>query len=473
MDRRILLSMASAGLALAMSGCDSFSPPPLAVSKDSYTPITKAEHKLLPEGVELLSLESAQDIAVENNPSFRSQYHAISAARAKYYQSFSGYFPTITAAYGINQNNFYPQYQNDTYQDGSTQTTYSPSLSGQWTIFDSLVREMNLLAAKHNWKQTEALEQDSRRLLLKSVANAYNNILLAVENKRIALADMDFNEKLLKETELKFEAGAVPLSDVLNFRIKYNNAESNLVTAEYNYLTTKYALAVLMGLTEGDLPSTVKFPPMPSADGEHLADVSIYLDTALANRPDLKAYREALEVAKYTEWSNICSFGPTVTANSSYYHNTVHTHYRNKQGTAAGNYGNTTIKSFNFNWGGSVSWEIFSGGKTFFAVRAAQANVAQSEFQLADNWLTVISDVRTSYDNYNTNVKQAKLYKKTLELVKKTRDLVEEEYKAGNAELTRLNEAQRDLVQAETNMASAVINMQNAKAQLDAATNAK
>ena len=66
-----------------------------------------------------------------------------------------------------------------------------------------------------------------------------------------------------------------------------------------------------------------------------------------------------------------------------------------------------------------------------------------------------------------------KLYQKTYELTKQTRDLVEEEYKAGNAELTRLNEAQRDLVEAENNLVSSVVKMNNAKAQLEAAVNAR
>ena len=99
--------------------------------------------------------------------------------------------------------------------------------------------------------------------------------------------------------------------------------------------------------------------------------------------------------------------------------------------------------------------------------------MAQAEYQLAETWIGVITDVRTSYDYYITNLKQVKLYQKTYELTKQTRDLVEEEYKAGNAELTRLNEAQRDLVEAENNLVSSVVKMNNAKAQLEAAVNAR
>ena len=103
-------------------------------------------------------------------------------------------------------------------------------------------------------------------------------------------------------------------------------------------------------------------------------------------------------------------------------------------------------------------------------MRNYQAAMLQSDYSLANTWITVVAEVRTAYDNYLTCLKQVKISQKSLELYRKIRDLVEEEYRAGNTELTRLNEAQRDLVNAETSLATYVINMHNAKAQLTAAT---
>ena len=93
----------------------------------------------------------------------------------------------------------------------------------------------------------------------------------------------------------------------------------------------------------------------------------------------------------------------------------------------------------------------------------------QSDYTLANTWITVVAEVRTAYDNYLTCLKQVKISQKSLELYRKIRDLVEEEYRAGNTELTRLNEAQNDLVTAEGNLVSSVVEMNNAKAQLEAA----
>lgn len=459
--------------ASVMTGCATYKKPFAGVEQSHYTTVTEKEKTALPKDLTLLTLEEAQNIALSNNPGFKMKYFAIATARARYYQSFSSYYPTLNATMEVSQRFSRTLADHNFDKIRSQQDTYAPGLSGSWLLFNSLVREMNVLAARHTWKGSIAQEDDARRLLIRAVAYAYNDVMLAAAQQRIAIADMNYSADLLKDTQIKFEAGAVPLSDVLNFKIRYNNGESSLVEAQYSYAANKYVLAGLLGLTDGTIDEKVKFPEMPSAEGEVLPDVSVFLDTALANRPDLRAYRENLEAAKFSYWSSLCAFGPTVSANYSisYTHNRYLTKgidntnrdYRQSYYTGTGG----------LNYGITASWNLFEGGNTYFNARAAQATMAQAEYQLAEAWIEVITDVRTAYDYYITNLKQVKLYQKTYELTKQTRDLVEEEYKAGNAELTRLNEAQRDLVTAENNLVSSVVKMNNAKAQLEAAVNVR
>ncbi|MBO4630770.1 MAG: TolC family protein [Lentisphaeria bacterium] len=473
MNQRISWTVLLAALGLAaLTGCTSYEPPPKAVTRSSFTDIPAEEQKKMAVSAQkTLTLEEAQNLAVQNNPDFKTKYFAIVAARAAYYGAFAPYLPKITVAYQIGQSFSEPNnvYRNNI-RNGSRTFEHSPTASASWLIFDSFVREMNLLAAKHSWKQSEALELDARRLLVRSVAYAYNDILLAMAKIKIAKENMKFQNSQLKENELKFEVGAVPLSNVLNFKAYYNTAESDLYSAEYTFASSKYTLAQLMGLTEGTIPDSVQFPGVPSPDGEALAALPVYLDTALANRPDLKAYREALEVSKYNYWSSICAFGPTVTFNANIGYTAGQTRVKNYSGTT-GDYTNK-YQTFSFSYGASASWEIFSGGQTFFNMRSQQAAMLQSDYTLANNWITIITEVRTAYDNYLTCMKQVKISQKSLELYRKIRDLVDEEYRAGNTELTRLNEAQRDFVSAETTLATYVISMHNAKAQLQAAVGA-
>ena len=291
MEMKITRHLFAIGTIL-LAGCASYEQPPAAVKSTVYTTIKAEDKNLLPEDITVLTLEEAQNIALKNNPSFRSKYYAIAAARASYYQKFSGYFPTLNASFSAGQNLGRNHDKNGWYNTNNA--TFAPQLSGSLLIFDSFRREMDILAQKHNWKSTEASEDDARRLLVQAVANAYNAVLLADAQMNIAKEDMKFNKDMLRDTKLKFDAGAVSLSEVLNFQIQYNQAESNLNTAQYNYATNKYALAQLLGLTDGTIPETVKFPTKPAEDVDVLPNVSIYLDMALANRPDLKSLREQL-----------------------------------------------------------------------------------------------------------------------------------------------------------------------------------
>ena len=460
----------SAILLAALTACN-VAKPPAAISRDKYTEITEEEHQKLPSGLKLLTLDEAQTIAIQNNPSFKSRYFAVSQARAQYYRRFAYYLPTVTASYGLSS------YHSRGYTEdaGASYKTYSssPSMSASLLVFDSFQREMNLLAARHNWKQTEQIEQDARRLLLQNVAYAYNNVMLAKARRNIAIEDMRYNRQLLKETELKYGVGASTLSDVLNFKVNYNNAESNLYSANYSLAASKYALAALMGLTEGTIPDDVEFPDELPADGEMLADENVYLDAALANRPDLKALREALEASKFSYYASIAAFGPTVTANIGIGYTNSATHYSPYKYPAYTQHRGVTRNRYStFSSGVNVSWELFSGGSTFFNMRASQAAMEQAEYSLADQWITVINDVRTAYENYIVSLKTVKLYQKNLEAVRKMRDLVDDEYEAGNCAITRVNEVQREFVNAETYLAQAVVNMHNAKAQILSATNA-
>lgn len=474
MSRKLLCCFfAAAVTASVMTGCATYKKPFEGVAQNNYTSLKEKEKTSLPKDISLLTLEEAQNIALSNNPGFKTKYFAIATARARYYQSFSSYFPTLNVSMDISQKFTRTMSAHNYDRVRTQQDTYSPGLGGSWLLFDSLAREMNVLAARHSWKSTIAQEDDARRLLLRAVAYAYNDVMLAAAQQRIAIADMNYSADLLKDTQIKFEAGAVPLSDVLNFKIRYNNGESALVSAQYSYAANKYVLAGLLGLTDGTIDEKVKFPEMPSAEGEILPDVSVFLDTALANRPDLRGYRESLEAAKFSYWASICAFGPTVTANYSLSYADTRNLTKGVENSNRDYRTNTSTGTGTLSYGITASWNLFEGGYTYFNARAAQATMAQAEYQLAESWIGVITDVRTSYDYYITNLKQVKLYQKTYELTKQTRDLVEEEYKAGNAELTRLNEAQRDLVEAENNLVSSVVKMNNAKAQLEAAVNAR
>ncbi len=468
-------------LAVIGGGCYNYESPSPSPMSDTYTQREKSERDDLFKDMKQLTRADAQRIALKNNPTYIAAYHSVSAARMRYYQAWGAYSPKITASFQL-QNRHSGIYNGTTYLNAPTRTytdnfTTTTSIGATLLLFDGLEREFSLLASKHSMEYQKALEADQCRSMMRAVAVAYNTVLLAIENRRISEEDRKFQLATLKDTKYKFDAGAVPLSDVLNFEILANDAEVSLINAEYQYENAIYALAVLMGYPEGTLPPDLTFPSDFKSDFGDLPAVEIYLDAALAHRPDLKGYREQLEIAKYQLYRTYSSYSPTVNAFATFSFGTSESRVRTSSYNEDGMHYSADSRRSYYNqpslaYGLTADWTIFNGLIRYNTMREYQANLAATEYSAAAKWFEVVGDVRSAYANYVQTVRQTRLYEKTQELSKKQRDLVDEEYRAGNAELTRLNEAQRDLVRAETNLASSYISIQNAKAQLDSAVGA-
>lgn len=463
MKRHLLFASSVFLLMIAAAGCMSYEKPPIAISSGTFSSLPSSERNTLSPDLRTLSLEQAQEIALKNNFDFRRIQFSIDLAKARYYQTFSGYAPKINAGMTVSQSfaKMYSTENNPTTQND----TYRPSLSGQLLIFDCLTREMNILSAKYTYKQSKSQVDDARRLLLRGVAYAYNDILLTMAQKSIVEAEIMYNERMLSVAEKKCENGMVLLSDVLTFRVNLRNAQLNLVKAQYNIDSAVYVLSAYLGIIDGTMPSYLEYTKVPLEDAfAEIPSLSICLDEALANRPDLRAYREQLKSSRYAYWGLLGVFGPQVTASFQLDYNRGRT-VTNSTGTSLSD----SSKQGGLSYGIAAEWNLFNGFYDYYNLKAAKASVAANDFALAQSWVDVITDVRTAHANFLSSVKEAVMSREICDLALQTRDLIDNEYQAGTALITRVTEAERDYVKAQNNLVTAIVNTNNAKAQLEAA----
>ena len=163
-------------IALVFGGCQSYTKPPMAIKHSTYTDIPDEEKVLFPEDMKVLTLAKAQEIALENNPDFLRIQFTIDSARARYYQSFSTYAPTLNAGMSVSQSFSKVTSSSSGEKPWNFSTSVGPSLSGSLLIFDCLGREMNILAQKYSLNQAKDAQEDAKRLLLRTVAYSYNDV---------------------------------------------------------------------------------------------------------------------------------------------------------------------------------------------------------------------------------------------------------------------------------------------------------
>ncbi len=419
------------------------------------------------EKIEVLDLATAARIALVTNPSLEVAQARVMEASQIVKQAQAPYWPQVDASASVSrvdmaENSFRTQ-QAIAQLFGSDlanpEDYYNAGLTASWLVFDGFAREFRLSAARYGEKASEAARQDARRLLLSAVAFAYLQAQLSKENVAIAIADEEFNQRLLTESRLRYDVGTGALSDVLNFQIRGNSAHSRRIQEETNYRRGLISLSALLGVPQGRFPEKLKLADLTPTSEVELAvpRPAEQVETALRLRPDLQQGDWSVRQAEATVKVARAGYFPTVSLMGSY------------SGERPGDmdfegddFGNTV--------GVGLNWNIFSGGLTRARHGEAKARLYETEMFLADAKVQVASQVQNITEQIGNAQTQLRLQETNTQLMQQQRDLVEKEYKAGVGSLVRLNEAQRDLIVTQAQLALARVALRFAWYDLQTAT---
>lgn len=457
-------------LVAVAAGCVSYKPPPDIIHADNYTAESAQLQRTLPPDYKVLTVEDAVNISLANNPGYKQIRLAMIQAYAQYY---GGLLNDFTPGMGYSWSGTQHQAPNAGGPfpgGGASGNNFSQGLSAQMTVFNGMQNIMGALANLANAKSAEEADRNARRLLIFSVKSAYYQVLLDKANVQIQMANEAFQEQMVNDTQLKFDAGASSLSDLLGYKANRNDAQVQVITNTASYYNDRFALATLMGLTTADIPASTNFPSLDILDDKGYAlPVEFYLDMAINQRPDLQQSKEQLKAAKYNLYSSWGAFAPTAGLNWNL--GTANSTARDGFQPFSANYDNRS-----YSYGANVNWTLWDGGglgggatgNRITNVRFSQAAYDSAQEALTASWINVAQNVRTSYTNLSSNIATRKIQGATLSITKERRDLVVDQYNAGSVDITTLNQAQNQLVGVELSYVQSVIGVAVSRAALDA-----
>lgn len=418
----------------------------------------------------VLDLKTAQQLALQGNPSLQAAQARAAQARERVRQAWSRYLPRLEGTASASHVRS-PQNQGQTLpSSGFSSITsgvfysdrediYRAALNATLTLFDGFQREFALASARFSEQGSQAAYREAQRVLLRAVADSYFLAQLARQRRLIAQADEAFNERQLKDAQAREALGAGSLSDVLNFQVQVNLARTQKIQAEQEERVALTGLAALMGLAEGTLSEHTTLAPLQEPDANLLQVPSIQeaLEEATQHRPDLEQFRFAVRAAQANVGSAKSRFSPSLNLFSTLEGSRIHdAHFEDDD--------------FGSSVGIAVVVPLFSGGEDVFKVREAEQSRREAQKTLHQATIDAASEVQAAVEQILGAQQQFRLQKENAALVQKTRDLVEKEYAAGQASLVRLTQAQRDLVLAQSQLAQSRIALENAWVRLHAAT---
>lgn len=420
-------------------------------------------------GLRVLDLETAQRIALAENPSLKAAEARIRQAQARVQQAFSEYWPRLDALASSRRVEFSESasrvsarsagasnFANGT---GNPEDFYSAELKFSWLLFDGFEREFTFARERFGEMDSREVREDARRLLLSRVAEGYYSALLARENIAISEADMAFNQRQAKDAKARRRVGTGSLSDVLNFEVQVNSAKTQLLRAKREYEVALYGLATLLGIPEAAFPRSLELAPLEPETPTELAAPApdVLIPYAHGHRPDLRQLDYFLRQAESEVGIARAQFFPTINLFAS-----VDGERANSARLAQDDFGNSI--------GLELSYNIFAGGLNRARLGEAKSRQFEADKNLEDERIRVGGEVRRAIAELQLAQEELVLQRKNAVLVRQNRDLVEKEYAAGQASLVRLNEAQRDLTTAQSRLALALVSLRLAWENVEAAT---
>ena len=454
-------------LLLILSGCVEYPSERYRLLEDFQKEFPGKEISEL-AGEKELTLSAAKKKALEYNPDYRSAQRAVSSAKYRYYRSLSAYLPEVDFRADVRhslRNSHDLLHPPAGIMPRENNLSAGFGLYASLLVFDGLEREFSVMAAKQEFRRKEALDSNARRLLIRAVAYAYYDAVLAREAQRIAEADLEFQRSSLRQAENRYKNGLVSKAAVLNFRILANAAERAVLNARYRGAIAKNSLCALMGFPLEDFPSGVELSSLKIPDERLYADLESCLEQAAANRPDLRAAAFLLDIATFQKWSAYSAFLPVMRAESGLDFSAESAEYGGYQ------YKRSHHNTTDFFYGIRGEWNLFRGFSSWNTLRERRVQEELAGLHLKDVFLNAVNEVKDAFANYHNAFLQVSLCRETVQWVYEQRALVQSEFWCGHNTVTRLNGAQSDLVEAESRLAIAVTELCKASVQLAAAMN--
>jgi outer membrane protein len=177
-------------------------------------------------------LASALITARANRPFLKAQRSAILASVENITVQAAGFKPTISADVGLEQES------NPTTNNLSrTLQGWFLGLQGSWNVFDGFLTYGKVKQARAQLEQAKVTYDDSLRQVELEVATAISNLREAAQTVDSAQTGVNVNLEALRLADERLAAGTGTQLDVLTAQQALTTARSNLVQAEFSYVS--------------------------------------------------------------------------------------------------------------------------------------------------------------------------------------------------------------------------------------------
>ncbi|MDR3717063.1 MAG: TolC family protein [Puia sp.] len=406
-------------------------------------------------------LKRCVEYAVNNNISVRQ-----SDVQARIYaltmrQNILSQYPTLAFNGGLGVNSGRSQDPSNYSLITTTYIANSFSLSSAVTIFNWYSKRNFIDGSRYDWLASLASTDKLRNDISLNVANAYLQVLLAIQQTSASELQLHLSRSQLENTQKQVMAGALPELNAAELESQLAQDSSSFITTRASIDLAVLNLKAYMGLDAATV-FEVDTPPLEKIPIEDLANLqpeAIY-SLALVNQPLQKVDQLQLQSARKYLAANRGALYPSVSLSGSLGTNYVSqgqevnpaSVYLRKDTIGQVTVGPTPypvvsetygyslrkipyFSQLNQNFGQavglSVNVPIFNGGSLRISYEKSKLNLRNTELQRDQDNLTLKQNIYQAYVNAVTAQQKFEANKKTLAATQKSFDFANKRYSVG------------------------------------------
>ena len=395
-----------------------------------------------------VTLSDLMQIAVCNNPSLSAEYMLLKSKEAALGASKGQYLPTVTVTG--------EGFLNGKKTEGNNmreQEPYQANLSAQWLIYDFGGRSSNVgqnkaLLSVTNYAYNAALQE-----LILQVNNAYLSTLSAKASLESYKESSKTYKRAYDESKKRYELGIVTLVDKLQAQTTYEQSQLQVVQAENSLRQAQGNLAALLNLNPATEIQIVEIKDDGMITKLGAGDeIQQLMKEALSLRPELKAQENTVLANKEGITYARAGALPSLSAIAN--------------GTYGDNWKRSSLYTIDTNVGLRLSWPLFSGLSTMYQVEQAKFLYEQSQRNLDSKKVSILNEVWSYYQNYQTSVKAYEISKQILATAEENSRVAFRYYEVGKVDILNLLNANSKLAEAKQGVVNAFYGLLINKAQL-------
>jgi len=335
--------------------------------------------------------------------------------------------------------------------NGITRTTYTRTTSASLNQSILDISKWTALKASRYTAQAGAATYDAaQQQLLISTAQAYFNVLTALDALRFADANEKALGRQLEQAKQRFDVGLAAITDVNDAKAQHDQAVASVISNQNSVDTAREAVRQLTNKEPGEFKKLREDLPLdhPTPD-----DPSAWVDVALKNNPSLQS--AALQVDAANANINTARAGhlPTITGSVSYGKSPSWSDVRPgglpEQHNYAGDpkWGSTVMLSLNV--------PIFSGGYTQSRVRQSiyQRDYAQDQFEIGRRQIEAAT--RNNYRSVIAGASEVEATKAAVVSAQSSVEATQAGYEVGTRTIVDVLISQQTLLQAQSQYSAA------------------